>query len=57
MAEGEIPNKIGHAIRVAVFWISLPFIGLLLAGDRYFAELLHQVVGFFWFSITEKAFP
>jgi hypothetical protein len=38
VAEGEIPNKIGHAIRVAVFWIALPFIGLLLAGDRYFAD-------------------
>jgi len=38
MAEGEIPNRIGHAIRVTVFWISLPFIGLLLAGDRYFAD-------------------
>lgn len=38
MAEGEVPKKIDHAIRVAVFWIALPFIGLLLAGDRYFAD-------------------
>jgi hypothetical protein len=38
VAEGEIPKKINHAIRSAVFWIALPSIGLLLAGERFFAE-------------------
>jgi len=36
MAEGEIPNRLSHALRVAVFWISLPFIFLLVGVERIF---------------------
>jgi hypothetical protein len=34
--EGEIPNRLPHAVRVAVFWISLPFIFLLVGIERIF---------------------
>jgi hypothetical protein len=34
--EGEIPNRLPHAVRVAVFWISLPFIFLLVGVERIF---------------------
>jgi hypothetical protein len=36
MAEGEIPNQFSHAVRMAVFWISLPFIFLLVGIERIF---------------------
>lgn len=36
MTEGEIPNRLSHAVRMAVFWISLPFIFLLVGVERIF---------------------
>jgi hypothetical protein len=33
MADTEIPDKLLPAVRVAVFWVGLPFIGLLLGGE------------------------
>jgi hypothetical protein len=35
---GEIPHKLSHGIRLAVFWIGLPFIGLLVGNERIFDE-------------------
>jgi hypothetical protein len=35
---GEIPHKLSHGIRLAVFWIALPFIGLLVGIERIFDE-------------------
>jgi hypothetical protein len=36
--EGEVPSKLSPAVRQGVFYGSLPFIFLLIAVDRYFAE-------------------
>jgi hypothetical protein len=49
MTEGEIPNRLPHALRVAVFWISLPFIFLLVGVERIFDPLgdRYQVGGCF----------
>jgi hypothetical protein len=43
MADSGIPDKFLPAVRLAVFWIGLPFIFLLGALDRYFAGTLYQV--------------
>jgi len=43
-AEPEIPDRLLPAIRIAVFWVGLPFILLLTATDRYFAGTLYQVI-------------
>jgi hypothetical protein len=33
MSDSAIPAKLLPAIRLAVFWVSIPFIGLLLGGE------------------------
>jgi hypothetical protein len=43
MADSEIPNKLLPAIRLAVFWIAVPFIALLTAFDRYFSGTTYEV--------------
>jgi hypothetical protein len=43
MADSEIPNKLLPAIRLAVFWIALPFISILAAFDRYFLGTIYEV--------------
>ena len=68
MTEGEIPNRLSHAVRMAVFWISLPFIFLLvgierifdLGGNRYqiggcfAAAFLSIVVAVYWNRILPR---
>jgi hypothetical protein len=39
MADSEIPEKILPAVRVAVFWIALPFILLLVGIERILTEI------------------
>src|ERR1700680_3597187 len=34
MADSGIPDKLLPALRVGIFWIALPFIGLLLGSER-----------------------
>jgi hypothetical protein len=43
MADSGIPDKLLPAVRLAVFWIALPFIFLLVASDRYFAGTGYEV--------------
>jgi membrane protein implicated in regulation of membrane protease activity len=47
MADSEIPKKLLPAIRLAVFWISLPFIGLLLGGEDLRSHNYDWAVGWF----------
>jgi hypothetical protein len=35
MADSGVPDKLLPAIRLAVFWIAVPFIGLLLGGEDF----------------------
>jgi enamine deaminase RidA (YjgF/YER057c/UK114 family) len=44
MAESGIPDKLLPAVRLAVFWIALPFIFLLAASDRYFGGTAYEVI-------------
>jgi hypothetical protein len=43
MADSGIPDKLLPAVRLAVFWIALPFILLLTASDRYFVGTGYEV--------------
>jgi hypothetical protein len=66
MADSEIPDKFMPAVRVAVFWIALPFIFLFGAKDRYFdgtgyqvgaciaAALLSIVIAVYWDGIFRR---
>jgi hypothetical protein len=47
MAEGEIPNKLSHAIRLGIFWIALPAAGIVVEIERDFEEHgnRYQVIG------------
>ncbi len=47
MADSGIPDKLSTAIRVAVFWISLPFIGLLLGGEDIRGGSYYWAAGWF----------
>lgn len=64
-ADSGMPDRLSAAIRLGVFWISLPFIFLLVGVDRFFDNHLFQaatcwvlsvlsiVVAFYW----EKLIP
>jgi hypothetical protein len=69
MAETGIPEKLLPAIRVAVFWIGLPFIGILLSGERisegkYYeaaawvgCAFLSIVVAVYWDRLIRRVWP
>lgn len=72
MADAGIPDKLLPAVRLAVFWIGLPFIGLLLGGEElhtgsyYWATgwlacaLLSIAVAVYWdriFSFASRTKP
>jgi hypothetical protein len=43
--DSGIPDKLLPAVRVAVFWIALPFIFLLIGVERYFSGTIYEVAG------------
>jgi hypothetical protein len=47
MADVGIPDKLLPAIRVSVFWIALPFIGLLLGGEDIRSGNYYWAAGWF----------
>ncbi len=52
MAESGIPEKLLPAIRLAIFWIALPFIGVLLGGERISEDYEHGL----WVSMGSMVF-
>src|SRR5579864_8576422 len=47
MADSGIPDKLLPALRMAVFWVALPFIFFLIGVERYFSGTAYEVVGCF----------
>jgi hypothetical protein len=69
MADGDIPDKLLPAIRYAVFWVGLPFIGLLLGGENlsngnhheaaawFGCGILSIVIAVYWNRIISRVWP
>jgi hypothetical protein len=69
MADAGIPERLLPAIRLAVFWIALPFIGLLLGGEHlgaghyysagawFVCTLLSIVVAVYWERLIQLIWP
>jgi hypothetical protein len=71
MAESEIPDRLLPAIRLAVFWIGLPFIFLLVGVERIFdasgnkyqvaacisAALISLAIAVYWDRIIVRLWP
>jgi hypothetical protein len=68
MSDSGIPEKVLPAVRLAVFWIGLPFIGLLLGSERisdgklyesaawFGCALLSVIIAVYWDKIIPRRF-
>jgi hypothetical protein len=50
MADNDVPSKFLPAVKVAVFWVGLPFVGLLLGSEAISAGKPYEAVA--WLGCT-----